>query len=456
MVYVSAALMSLAAGMLVATSQAGAALALLGLAGLAGLAILLSIPATVLFLGWLVLTQIFAGSGNATGVGRTGYIVLYLAPALVLTAITLMRARAASIVSVVEFLPAAYVAYVLVSIAVTSNDLQADPVGTLRFVFLIVALGPVLYYFLTIGPGAAIPRERLVLVLLACAALQGVLALVEFVTHWSLWDFTSWHRSYGIRAVSTLGNPGILGAFLGIGIVFALAALTWGGPRSLRKLSVLTLIVAIPGLFATLTLGPILATALAAIILLLLGQRRLLGVAVIASTVIAVFALMPLIQAQPLYEQRFAVSDTILARSGLQQWSLELAAQKPVFGWGYGSFDRVKNNTSELASISGIPIEYLLNETSHNSFLTMLVEVGALGLLLFALPFVVLTGRAISRARAPTPERWIVAGATASLLVIAVSALTFDFRFFSFPQALPWIVLAILRNAAKPPPTSIT
>jgi O-antigen ligase len=453
-VYLSAAVISVAAGMLVARSQAGIPLPLIGLIGLAGLAMLLSLPPAVVFLGWLALAPIFADAAQASALGRAGIWALYIAPAVLLSAVTIARARVGAIVSFVDFLPAAYVAYVLGSIGVTSTALQANPVGTSRFFFLTVALGPLFYYFLTIGPGAVLPREKILLILIAGAACQGVLALLELATHRNLWGFTAWQEAAGpARAVSTLANPGILGMFLGVGIALSLAVLTWGGPRSLRRLSMLTLIVGVPGLLATLTRGPILATAVAAVLVLVLGHKRLLGVAVVASTVVVLVVLWPSIRATTLYQERGAETTDIRVRSGLQDWSFQLAAQKPLFGWGYGSFDRVKN-ASELTAAGGVSIRYLLESTSHNSYLTMLVETGAFGLLLYVLPFLILAGRAIARTRAPTPDGWVIAGTIASLFVIVLSAVTLDFRFFSFAQVLPWVLLGILRGAATTAPIS--
>jgi O-antigen ligase len=453
MVYSGAAVMSVAGGMLVATSQPGITLVLAAAIGLAGLAVLLSPPPAVVFLGWLALAPIFADAAQASALGRAGIWALYIAPAVLLGAITIARAGAAAI-SFVDFLPAAYVAYVLASIAVTSTALQANPLGTLRLVFLTVALGPLLYYFLTIGPGAALPRAKVLLVLIAGAALQGVLALLELATHKNLWGFTAWQEAAGsARVVSTLANPGILGMFLGVGMVLALAVLTWGGPHSLRRLSMLTLIVGVPGIIATLTRGSILATAVAAVLVLVFGHKRLLGVAVIASTVIVLVVLWPSIRATTVYQERGAEATTVRVRAGLQDWSLQLAEQKPILGWGYGSFDRVKN-TSELTAAGGISIRYLLESTSHNTYLTLLVETGAFGLLLYVLPFLILAGRAVARARAPNPDSWVIAGTLASLLVIALSGVTLDLRFFSFAQVLPWILLAILRGATTTAPIS--
>jgi len=459
--------MSLGAGVVVARSQAGVSLALVGAMAFAALIVMTSIPPAALFLGWLALAPIFADSTQASAVGRAGVWVVYTAPVLLLAALTVLRIRAGARMTFVEFLPAAYVAYVLISMAVASNVFHSDPSGTLKVVFLSVAIGPVVYYFLTIGPGIAVSRETILRLLMAAAALQGILALVELATHWNLWGYHYWQRTSGggARSVSTLANPGILGTFLGIGIVLAVAVLTWGGPRSLRRLSGLVLIVGIPGLLATLTRGPILAVVVAAVGLLVVGKKWLLVTLAVGSTVLMLVAFWPSIQTSKLYHERAAVSDTLRARQGIQDWSLQLALQKPVFGWGYGSFDQVKN-TSNLNVVSGVPIAYLLNNTSHNSYLTILVELGGVGLLLYAFPFVVMSMRAIARERStPTAGAWIVAGSIASLVVIVLSASTLDFRFFSVATMLPWLFLAVLQRqptghptddrASKPPDDSV-
>ena len=304
--YIGAAVMSIGAGLVVARSEAGVSLAIVGMLGVAALIILLSIPPTALFLGWLALAPIFADSTQASAVGRAGVWVVYTAPLLLLGGLTVVRARTGTPVTLVEFLPAAFVAYVLVSMAVASGGFQGNPTAALKVVFLTVAVGPLIYYFLTIGPGTAVSRETILKILIAGAAVQGVLALVEFATHWNLWGFDYWQRTTGggARSVSTLANPGILGTFLGIGIVLALAVLTWGGPRSLRRLSILMLVVGVPGLFATLTRGPILAVIVAALGLLVVGKKWLLVTFAIGLTVAALAAFWPSIQASKLYHER--------------------------------------------------------------------------------------------------------------------------------------------------------
>jgi hypothetical protein len=45
-----------------------------------------------------------------------------------------------------------------------------------------------------------------------------------------------------------------------------------------------------------------------------------------------------------------------------------------------------------------------------------------------------------------TADRWIVAAACGSLIVVFLTGMTIDLRFFSLVPALPFVMLAILRR----------
>jgi O-antigen ligase len=229
----------------------------------------------------------------------------------------------------------------------------------------------------------------------------------------------------------------------------AVAILVWNGPRSLRRLSWAVLFAAAPGLLLTLTRGPVLATAIALVLLLLLGRARVVGLAVLAVGAIAIVLLLPSLRDTEVYQARVADRVNLQGRAALQDWSLRLAAEKPVFGWGYGSFDRAKNTSG--FSTEGVPIRYVLQYTSHNTYLTVLVELGGLGLLLLSGGFLVLGVQALAHARVASQDRWLVAAALGALVVIFLTASTVDFRFFSFAQVLPFLFLAMLRRVAATP-----
>ena len=452
--YGGLAAMSLCAGLLVVQSQNAVAmsmLALFALLALAGVAVIASLPIEAVFIGWLFLAPIFQVAADTTSVGRGLTWVLNIAPALLFAVVTISRRRHVLRFTWVDWLPAAFVAYVMTSIALTSNILSENPTGSAKAIFTIVALGPLIYYFLTFGPGIDIAESKIIVTLVAAAFVQGVLAIIEFATSWSIWNNSTWLDSEsGARASATLTNPGILGMFLGIGIVSVVAVRIWGGPARLRRWFWIVLAVCVPGLLATLTRGPILATAVAVVLLLLVGRARIVGFAVIAVSIIVLAIVMPEIQQTGVYQKRFSDKATVDTRVALQSVSLQLAEQKPLLGWGYGSFDRVKRESG--LTVEGIRLAAVLENTSHNTYLTILVELGIVGGILFAVPFLILILRAFRQRPPPPGKRWLLATALGSLVVIYLTASTLDLRFFSLAQVLPFVMLAFLRRLTAAPP----
>ena len=436
--------MSLYVGLLVARNQQTMAMSMIALLALVGLIVLVNLPERALFAGWLFLAPLFQASADETSLGRALTWGLYIAPALVLVGLTIARRRHVLTFSLIDWLPAAYVLYVVASMWTSSTFIQSDPAGSAKAIVTLVAIGAIAYYFLTFGPGVDIPLPTIVLTLLAAAILQAVMAALEMASGWRLWGGVGWLEEVGgARASATLTNPGVLGMFLGVGIVFAVAILTWGGPSRLRRFAWITLLLATPGLFLTITRGPILATAVAVVLLLVLGRARLVGFGVLATAVVAIAFLYPALQNTSVYQERATNAETVQVRVALRDLSLQLAAEKPLFGWGHGKFDEAKN-ASELTS-EGISINTVLATTSHDTYLTLLVELGAIGLLLYSLPFLVLAFRGLRR-RGPPSDRWLLAGSLASLIVIYVTASTLDFRFFSFAQLIPFVFLAMIRR----------
>lgn len=423
---------------------------LLGLLALAGLVLVFSIAPRHLFFTWLALSSFLEpAAADARSAGRALVWALYVAPGVGMLILTFLRREGRCRFSALDALPIAFVGYVFVSIVLTTNLIHTDLRNTLKVLFLNVGLGVVVYFFLTFGPGASIGGDEICRILLYGGIAQGVLALFNAATGWNIWRDSRWQGVGGVsRAASTLANPAVLGAYLGVTTVIAVAVLAWNGPHELRRLATACLVVSVPGLLVTLTRGPILAGFSGVIVLVLLGRTtaRLVGWGVIAVTALVIFALLPQIERSPLYHERIAESQNVQFRAAIQGLSLHLAGQKPLLGWGYGSFDRVKDASGAVpAGEIGMSV---LTYTSHNTYLTMLVELGGLGLLLYAVPFVAFSLEGLRRARTRGPDSWVFAAALASLAVIVLTGATLDYRFFSFALMLPWVCLAILRRSA--------
>jgi O-antigen ligase len=437
--------MGLFAGREVARSGSLSSPALLGLLAIAGATILLSIPPTAVFVGWLALAPLLQNSASHSAVGNALQYALYLGPPLVFLLWRLTASSRSHAPSFIDFVPLAYFLLLLGSMFLTS-DVTA---GALRDLYGHSAIGIIVYYLVAFGPLRSSVRERVVAVVMTLATIEALMSIVDGLTGWHLWQDTG-YPGPPRRAVATLTEPGVLGTFIGIGIVLAIAVLVWQGPRQLRRLAVVTIVVGFPGLFFTLTRGPIVATVAAGFLVLVTrpGGRLLAFASLLLATAI-LGSTWSRISDSTLYRGRAARANTVEIRLQLDRLSLQLAEKRPILGWGYGSFDRVKH-LGDLGNLSSGSVSRteVLSATSHNTFLTVLVEEGAVGLGLLLVPWLVICWRSLGdvvRHRYPDAA-WFLVGSLAVVVLNAISSGTYDWRFFSLVPALTWLFLGLLRR----------
>jgi O-antigen ligase len=182
--------------------------------------------------------------------------------------------------------------------------------------------------------------------------------------------------------------------------------------------------------------------------LLLSSRTRLIGLGVIVVSALTLLVFWPQIRSSSTYQNRFDQTQNVDARLVLQKVSIKLAEERPILGWGYDSFDRVKHNV--VVNVDATALAAALQSTSHNTFLTLIVEFGVVGLIVFVLPWALVLWRALRRARIPGPDQWVLVAGIASVAVVAIDAGTLDFRFYSFLPALPWMFLGLLRRELVP------
>ncbi len=147
-----------------------------------------------------------------------------------------------------------------------------------------------------------------------------------------------------------------------------------------------------------------------------------------------------------------AGSRLILGRAG-QQMFLE----RPLFGWGYGTYDvhdwKFVERVGEF-----VPREYEIKQgTSHNSYLTILAETGIVGFSLYIFPFVwwfVLLIRILPKLRKNiNPNEFL----NQKFLILMWSNIGFviiiaqfiDIRFFWFVIGELWLSLGIAANLTE-------
>ena len=413
--------------------------------------IYLSLGPDRLFVGWLFFGPFFQSYARFNRIGWILSSIVYVLPLAIMALQMLGSNNLARRLRWYDALPFAYLTLVLLSQAVVGASALLSFHFYVSLVYGGILVGVPLYYFCAFGPLDRLSASGVAAALLSSSSIVGAMAIAEHYTSWNLWG--QHYGDHPPRVVSTLAQPAVLGAFLGAGIMVATAVLVWDGPPKLRRLSLATLAATVPALYFTYTRGPILATFAAAALLVVARPRmRLIAAGVTAVAALLIALSWGPISSSSVYRAR-GPGETVNVRTRLviSEASLHLAAQRPILGWGYGKFDTVKN--SESFNTGNLPTKQLYDYTSHDTYLTILVELGAAGLLLVLLPWIIVTRLTLRASRWTPTSKWFSLALLGVLSVVALTALTTDMRFFSFVPALCWIAVGLLRRRLWDPRT---
>jgi len=411
---------------------------------LALLALYVSVRPEVLFVGWLFAAPFIQESARETPIGSALTNVLYVLPLGVFLIHFMGSNTLARWGRWYDVLPIGYLALILASQAFVDASELKSPSFYTTLLHAGVLVGVSMYYFCAFGPMHRLSPRHVAVALLSSCSIVGALGIVEHFARWNLWGQDLGEEP--VRIVVTLSQPAVLGAFLGAGIVTATAALVWDGPRILRRLSVVTLALTLPALFFTYTRGGMIATITVASVLIAMRPRtRAIGAGAAVLAALLVWANWGDISNNSLYQQRAADTVNVTGRLVQDQAALDLTAQRPLLGWGYGQYDEAKKGV-EFLSPGSLSERSLYYYTSHNTFLTILVELGVAGVAILFLPWLIVVGRTLRRlGSAPNPE-WFTLSLLGILGVYVLTSFTTDMRFFSFVPALAWIAVGLLRR----------
>lgn len=439
---------ALAAAAAVGAARGGTILlAVAGIAAIVGFAVVLSLRPDHVFLAWLVVAPFVQGTIGSSGAGHVFRVLIYSVPPLLFVLWTLTERRAANF-TFVDALPAVYFVIVLISAHFGSGNPSPTQI------YSVVGVGVVIYYFCAFGPLEQRIFPRIAAVLLATGCISAVWVMISRAAGFGSSSYQLDLAASAQRAAGTFGAPAVFGTFLGVVVVLALAILAWDGPTGLRRLSLLAIVLSIPALFMTLTRGPLIGTGVVALLVLVLrGRTRWLTVLAVGIALVALVAEWGAISSTHLYKSRFSNKSDVQIRVVIDSLSTKLAEKKPVLGWGYGSFDDVKSSVE--FNTGPFTRDEVLKFTSHNTFLTVLVETGAVGLLLLVLPWLILARRSLLAAARRGPHQWILVGLLGMLGVWILSAGTFDMRFFSLASALPFLAVGLMRRLELDRQTSV-
>lgn len=301
--------------------------------------------------------------------------------------------------------------------------------------------------------------ERLTKCLVAALALAASYALVQFAG----WDPIAWP---GQRSASTIGNPVVLAAVLGLALPFALVFLLLAGKAGQRVAWTGVLAILLAGSISTLSRGPLAASA-AALMLVLSGvawehRQRIsrwlvLGVVVVATIGLVVGYRQVIQTRESLTGARAAETErTLLDRFNTYAVAIQIVRDHPITGVGPENFSvvypRYRSAESERLTPDVLPTMV------HNGYLQAAATTGIPGLLaylvLIASVLIVLVRRwAATHERR---ERWLILAFIAAVVGYLIQDLS-GWLEISL-SALFWLVLGLGLALASPslPATAIT
>lgn len=423
------------------------------LASMAVIVVVLMIAAAPIkewvLLGWMFCAPYVQEAARASAIGTVlnNFLYLFLGVGLVLWAVAVVAGRVRTRkIRVTDFAPALLIFVSMLSLA--QGDLF--PTGWTRADFLRQLYGNLIlpisgFYVMSWALDSRFYRRWWRTLWITSWGVSA-LAIVENATGFQLWGYVRWHNVDIGRAVGPLANPAVLGTFAGIVITSAAAYLIWSrGDRVTTRIAVWTILLGVPALWFTYARASILATLLAVLLIGALQSEFRFGftlASVLAGA--ALVASWSVLQRSAVFTERISNVSNAQARVLLASWSLELFAMRPWTGWGYGSFDAATNRAT--GSIASIPTTFARTDTSHNTLLTVVVELGVWGLLLNVLAWVPPLVRGLRGAFGRGEVDWILLGAASAVFVYWVNAFLIDMRFFSLPALLAWMALGILQG----------
>ncbi|MBI2017745.1 O-antigen ligase family protein [Candidatus Daviesbacteria bacterium] len=207
------------------------------------------------------------------------------------------------------------------------------------------------------------------------------LALIQFV---SLWFFNyNLQLLYSGRVISTFGQANFLGAYLVLSLPFGWFLFKHLKHHWLGKIVGIALIVILLGVISTFSRSAYLALAVLGLIWGFYHYRLFLGV---ITVLVVVFGVLGHLFPNLVYQEwlRFQV-DTVSKwsaenRSQIAQKSLQLISQKPLTGYGIENFSLA---FSQVITPDDLGLKDIVVDSSHNLFLDLTVNLGAIGLVLF-------------------------------------------------------------------------
>jgi O-antigen ligase len=272
---------------------------------------------------------------------------------------------------------------------------------------------------------------------LAFAAVAfGEYAARELILNDELQESNQIHLYF--RVNSLFHDPNVLGRYLALTMVALGVALVWTRSRAWAWLAAVVsgvLLVAMAFSFS-LTSFAALVAGLLVVALLRYGWRWAATAAALMLVASAVFVGLGGTERSAEGPQRNANAE-LSGRTSLVSGGIDLAQDRPIWGWGSGAFGRAFTDQIEVAKTT----------TSHSEPITVAAEQGAIGMVAYVALLVVSLALLFTAGVRGSPARTAVAGCYVAMTVHSLGYAGFDI------DPATWALLALGVVFARADPT---
>ncbi|MBX3422176.1 MAG: O-antigen ligase family protein [Pirellulaceae bacterium] len=247
----------------------------------------------------------------------------------------------------------------------------------------------------------------------------------------------------GGRAAGIAGNPAVYGAILGVGMVICLAVLA-DAKSTVRKMLLWTCVLLLGyGIAVSFTRGAWLAVGLTTIMAqFYFSRHRLMFGAALALCGLVLVAVWGGIKQSELVQDRVLNEENVSGRFERIVWSAQQVVHHPFLGTGRGGLNAMIKRE--------FPVDGF--DTSHNSYMTMLVDEGIFVFAAFLALFsywLLKAKKAIWDPNIRAWERNVVVAMAAILCTRLILGMSLELSYFNHYTAIYWIAGAIIERIAR-------
>ena len=264
---------------------------------------------------------------------------------------------------------------------------DASPSEELIKVFDRVLVGSTLFLLIRLTQPNEVQLKRLIVAFTIMSIVQGSIGLMMNISATRAMLPEAWIRVSSERTTGSLGRVAEYSSTLTASMLLAAHYGMNTRRRWRRVLCFTALLLGSICLVLSFSRGTWLASAIVGTLTIVFYRRLAPYILIMAVIIVSVLSTNMFADSIVFAQERLNNQQNVDARVVSDYAHFRMIAAKPLLGWGYGNYYRY--HSQFLKPIGNTPVvdDHI---PSHNTFLSMTVELGLLGLVLFFMPWLIL------------------------------------------------------------------